>query len=228
MQAPVVLLVPVKPLALAKTRLRTSPGAAGRTPAAHMALVLAMAMDTVTAARAAPGIARVVVITSDDRITHAMAEAGLETIGERGVMGLNEALVLGSQTLHRRDPDLQLGALNADLPSLRPAELSAAVRLAAGTHAFCRDRSGTGTTLLLAGVGEELAPRFGPWSASAHAASGATELTGRWPSLRCDVDTETDLAIAAQLGVGPETRSRLARFTGVPPIVDAGDAQTGS
>lgn len=228
MRAPVVLLVPIKPLALAKTRLRTSPATAGRSPSAHMALVLAMAMDTVTAARAAPGIARVVVITSDDRITREMTEAGVETIVEPGAMGLNAALALGSRTLHSRDPEVQIGALNADLPSLRSAELSAAVHLAAGRHAFCRDRSGTGTTLLLAGAGTELAPRFGPWSASAHLATGAAELPRRWPSLRCDVDTETDLAIASHLGLGPETRSMLATFTDVPETVDAGHPQTGS
>jgi len=209
MKAPLVLLVPIKPLSMAKTRLRASPAAGGRSPGAHMALVLAMAVDTVAAARAAAGVAQVVAITSDDRVIRAMTEAGVETILETGQMGLNEALDLGSRTMHARRPELQIGALNADLPSLRPAELSAAVHMAAGRHEFCRDRSGTGTTLLLAGMGEDLGPRFGPWSASAHLAGGATELTGHWPSLRCDVDTESDLGVASSLGLGPQTQSML-------------------
>ena len=215
MKAPLVLLVPIKPLSMAKTRLRASPG--GRSPGAHMALVLAMAMDTVAAARAAAGVAQVVAITSDDRVIRAMTEAGVQTILETGQMGLNEALDLGSRTLHARRPELQIGALNADLPSLRSAELSAAVHLAAGRHAFCRDRSGTGTTLLLAALGENLTPRFGPWSASAHLATGATELTGHWPSLRCDVDTESDLAVASSLGLRAQTQSMLATLVGGLP-----------
>jgi 2-phospho-L-lactate guanylyltransferase len=217
MKAPLVLLVPIKPLSMAKTRLRASRGAGGRSPGAHMDLVLAMAMDTVAAARAAAGVARVVAITSDDRVIRAMAETGVGTIRETGLMGLNEALDLGSRTMHARNPALQIGALNADLPSLRSAELSAAVHLAAGRRAFCRDRSGTGTTLLLAGLGENLAPRFGPWSASAHLATAATELPGHWPSLRCDVDTESDLAVASSLGLGAQTQSMMATLVGGLP-----------
>jgi len=214
MQEPVVLLIPIKPLSMAKTRLRASAATGGRSPGAHMALVLAMAMDTVAAARAAAGVAQVVAVTSDDRVIRAMTEAGVETILETGLTGLNEALDLGSRTVLTARPEVQDGALNADLPALRPAELSAAVHLAAGRHAFCRDRSGTGTTLLLAGLGEDLAPRFGPWSASAHLAGGATELTGDWPSLRCDVDTESDLGVASYLGLGPQTQSMFGTLEG--------------
>jgi len=50
---------------------------------------------------------------------------------------------------------------------------------------------------------------FGVGSAEAHRASGAIELIGDWPSLRCDVDTEADLAVAAQLGLGARTRQRF-------------------
>lgn len=208
----VVLLVPIKPLVLAKSRLRASPAAGGRIPAAHMALVLAMAMDTVVAARAAAGVGEVVVVTSDAHVTQAMTEAGVETIKETGVMGLNEALTMGSRAIHTRRPEVQIGALNADLPSLRPVELASALYLAAGRRAFCRDRSGTGTTLLLGGVRKSLDPRFGRWSASAHLASGAIELSGHWPSLRCDVDTESDLAVASSLRLGSQTQLTLAAF----------------
>jgi 2-phospho-L-lactate guanylyltransferase len=210
MTAPVVLLVPIKPLTMAKTRLRASPGATNRASEAHMALVLAMAMDTVAAASAAAGVAQVVAITSDELVTRAMNEAGVETIQEIGLMGLNPALELGSRTMRTRVPGLQIGAVNADLPALRPSELSSALYLAAGRHAFCRDRSGTGTTLLLAGLGEDLDPHFGPWSAAAHLATGAIDLPGHWPSLRCDVDTESDLVIASHLRLGPQTQGIVA------------------
>lgn len=210
MDAPVVLLVPIKPLHLAKSRLRATATFGGRSPAGHMDLVLAMAGDTIAAARAADAVSEVVVITSDDRVIRCMAKAGVESILEPGPMGLNEALGLGFRTIDARSPGRLIGALNADLPALRPRDLSAAIRLGAGRRAFCRDRLGTGTTLLLAGRGEDLTPRFGPWSASAHAATGAIDLPGSWPSLRCDVDTENDLESALQLGLGEETRSLLA------------------
>jgi 2-phospho-L-lactate guanylyltransferase len=95
---------------------------------------------------------------------------------------------------------------------LRAEELDGAVRagLAAGRRAFCSDRLGTGTTLLLAPPGQPLDPRFGSDSAAAHRASGAHELPGRWPGLRCDVDTVADLTAAGQLGLGRFTRAALA------------------
>lgn len=207
MKVPVTLLVPIKHLALAKSRLRASPGLARRTAEEHTALVLAMALDTMAAANAAAGVTRVVAVTPDDRVMRAAAEIGVETVLEEGVKGLNEALVTAARALGLRGTEAQIGALNADLPALRPAELSAALHLSAGRRAFCRDRHGTGTTLLVAALGEDLNPRFGPWSASAHVATGATELRGHWPSLRCDVDTGHDLATAADLRLGGLTQS---------------------
>ncbi|MGH3930680.1 MAG: hypothetical protein ACRDTF_11960, partial [Pseudonocardiaceae bacterium] len=107
-----------------------------------------------------------------------------------------------------------IGALQADLPALRPEELDCAVRdgLATGSRVFCTDRWGIGTTLLLAAPRLSLDPQFGPESAAAHRAGGARELSGSWPGLRCDVDTVADLAVAADLGLGPFTRSALPDF----------------
>ncbi|MGH3739210.1 MAG: 2-phospho-L-lactate guanylyltransferase, partial [Micromonosporaceae bacterium] len=47
-------------------------------------------------------------------------------------------------------------------------------------------------------------------SARAHAAGGAVELHGDWPSLRRDVDTAADLSAAAALGLGVRTAGLLA------------------
>jgi 2-phospho-L-lactate guanylyltransferase len=97
--------------------------------------------------------------------------------------------------------------LTADLPALRPAELEAALRVAASVpgRAFVPDAPGTGTTLLAAPPGVSLDPRFGPESAARHLASRARRLEGDWPSLRRDVDTAADLAEAERLGLGPHT-----------------------
>ncbi|MER7010123.1 2-phospho-L-lactate guanylyltransferase [Saccharopolyspora sp. NPDC000359] len=199
------LIVPIKPLHLAKSRL-FSGGA--RHPAAHAELVAAVALDTVAAARRAEGVADVVVITSDPRLTTEFTAAGVEVLADVPAAGLNPALRHGAAELWPRVA--RIGALQADLPALRPDELAAALRAAGSDRSFCPDRHGTGTTLLLAEPGQPLDPRFGPGSADAHAESGAKPLLGPWDSLRCDVDTETDLAAARALGLGRRTGAVLS------------------
>ncbi|WP_414639040.1 2-phospho-L-lactate guanylyltransferase [Actinophytocola sp.] len=184
----------------AKTRLR------GAVPASeHPELVLALLLDTVTAAAGADGVRRVLVVCEDKRIPDALAGTGVECVDERGLPGLNAALAFGAERL--LEPGGTVGALQADLPALRPTELSAAIAEAAGRRAYCADRPGTGTTLLLAAPERPLDPRFGPGSSDAHAASGAVRVGAALASLRCDVDTKDDLAVAAGLGLRKFTSS---------------------
>ncbi|MEV0049169.1 2-phospho-L-lactate guanylyltransferase [Saccharopolyspora shandongensis] len=206
MTAGLYLIVPIKPLHLAKSRLL---GAAER-GAAHADLVTAVALDTVTAARRAAGVAGVVVVTSDPTLTETFAAEGVEVLPDTPAAGLNAALRHGDAQLRQHGIATRIGALQADLPALRPAELAAAIAAAGDDRSFCPDRHGTGTTLLLAERGGPLAPLFGPGSADAHADSGAKTLLGQWDSLRCDVDTEADLAAAAALGLGPHTARRVS------------------
>jgi 2-phospho-L-lactate guanylyltransferase len=192
------LVVPIKRLDRAKSRLR------GAVPAdQHAELVLALLLDTVTAAISADGVRRVLVVCEDERVAAALRGTGVECVDERGLPGLNAALAFGAESL--RTPVNTVGALQADLPALRPADLTAAIEEADGRRAYCADRPGTGTTLLLAAPGEPLKPRFGAGSADAHAASGAVRVGAARPTLRCDVDTEDDLGVAAELGLGVAT-----------------------
>ena len=193
------LVVPIKMLDRAKSRLR------GVVPAEeHADLVLALLLDTVTAAVAAAGVRRVLVICEDDRIPAALHGTGVDCVDERGLPGLNAALSHGAELLHAAGATT-VGALQADLPALCKDDLASAIEEAAGRRAYCADRPGTGTTLLLAAPGEPLAPRFGPGSSAAHAASGAVRVGSGLASLRCDVDTEEDLDEAAKLGLGART-----------------------
>jgi 2-phospho-L-lactate guanylyltransferase len=212
------LVVPIKRLDRAKSRLR------GVVPAdEHAGLVLALLLDTVAAAAAADVVRRVLVVGEDERIPAALHGLGLgavECVDERGLPGLNAALSFGAERL--RTPDGTVGALQADLPALRPADLTAAVEEAAGRRAYCADRPGTGTTLLLAAPGEPLDPRFGPGSARAHAATGAVRIGAARPAMRCDVDTGEDLGVAARLGLGPRTAPLAAARGEVHPPVRAG------
>ena len=75
-------------------------------------------------------------------------------------------------------------------------------------RSFVADRQGTGTAALFA-FGVPLGPLFGADSASRHRDSGAIELVGAWPGLRCDIDTPDDLAAARVLGVGAATAAAV-------------------
>jgi 2-phospho-L-lactate/phosphoenolpyruvate guanylyltransferase len=192
-----VVVVPVKRLAEAKTRLHP-PGPAPM----RQRLALAMAQDTVRAVLACPEVSELVVVTDDPRAAPALVAMGAQVVPDQPAAGLNPAVTYAARTVAGRPA---LAAVTADLPALRPAELGDALRAVAGGRAFVADAAGTGTTLVAAPPGVELDPRFGDRSAARHAASGARPLTGDWPTLRCDVDTVGDLAAAAELGLGPYT-----------------------
>lgn len=212
MTAGVQLLVPIKPLRLAKSRLLGAADNGVRHPDAHASLVLAVARDTVAAARRATAVRDVVVVTADPELTACFTAAGVEVLPDAPTAGLNAALRHADTVLRARDRTTRIGALQADLPALRSAELSAALDAAGTRRAFCPDRQGSGTTLLVAESGTPLAPRFGPDSARLHS-DDAKRLDGPWDSLQCDVDTAADLTAATRLGLGPHTRARLAPHT---------------
>ncbi|HEY6424094.1 MAG TPA: 2-phospho-L-lactate guanylyltransferase [Pseudonocardiaceae bacterium] len=209
------LLVPVKRLASAKTRLRGAADGGTGAPEAHARLALALARDSLAAVVGAAVVRRAVAICSDEVVRTALAVDGVEVIPDVPAAGVNPALRYGEAVLRAADPFATVAAMPADLPALRPEELEAALRsgLATGGRAFCADRGGAGTTLLLAPSGLPLEPHFGPGSAAAHRATGARELPSRWPGLRCDVDTAADLALARDLGLGQFTRAALALIT---------------
>ncbi|WP_043722686.1 2-phospho-L-lactate guanylyltransferase [Kutzneria sp. 744] len=197
------LVVPVKRLDRAKSRLVGAADGGIGDPLAHADLVVAVVLDTITAASGADGVRDVVVVTSDPMLTAVLRAEGIRCVAE-AEPGLNEAYRHGASMLGRH-----VGALQADLPALRSAELAAAIAAADDKRAFVADRQGTGTTLLIGAPGQPLDPRFGVGSAQAHRESGAVELVGDWPSLQCDVDTEEDLEVAAGLGLGQRTGRRF-------------------
>lgn len=210
------LVVPVKVLTAAKSRLR---GAADRgvgDAAAHARLALALAHDTITAARLAVRVRHLIVVSSDPVVAAELAAEGVEVVPDDPVPSLNAAYERGAAVLRTRDPMTPVAALQADLPSLRPGELDDAIGAAlalfavGGTRAFCADADGSGTTLLVAAGGVALDPRFGAGSAVRHLESGAHPLDGDRPGLRHDVDTADDLRRAAGIGLGARTAAALA------------------
>lgn len=192
------VVVPVKLLAVAKTRL----GAYG--DAARQELALAFAADVVTAALRCALVQHVLVVTDDPLAARTLAALGAGVAPDSPDDGLNPALAHGADLL-RAGGDGGVATLSSDLPSLRPEDLEAALRaVLPGRRAFVTDADARGTTLLAAGPGVALAPAYGSDSRMRHLASGAVELPGT-PALRRDVDTPGDLAEALALGVGPHT-----------------------
>jgi len=191
------VLVPIKHGAPAKTRLR---GATGE-QAQHAELVRAIQLDTLDAVLALgshPLLGGLFVVSGRPA---AALPAEIEILRDGGA-GLNAALAGAATELARRYPGDGVMAMVGDLPALRPADLLTVLHEAPVTgRSFVRDADGSGTTLLAAAPGSALTPRFGPDSASRHLASGAVELDAA-DSLRCDVDSASDLQRCLRLGVG--------------------------
>jgi 2-phospho-L-lactate guanylyltransferase len=214
-----VVVVPVKQLAVAKSRLDRFAGAQ------REALALAFACDTVRAALATPSVVGVVVVTDDTTARDVLGALGATVVADRPDSGLNAALAHGAERAVQLWPGTGVAAVAADLPSLRPDELAAALRaVAPGTRAVVADAAGSGTTVLAAAPGADLSPRFGPGSLRAHTADGATEVTGPGlRTLRRDVDTDADLDDARDLGVGPSTEEVLLRVSASLPAMPSSD-----
>ncbi|WP_369199906.1 2-phospho-L-lactate guanylyltransferase [Streptomyces sp. PU-14G] len=202
------LVVPLKPLTRAKSRLA---GAALGVPLPQLAL--AFAQDTVRAALTSPAVRDVVVVTDDPLAARALEALGAHRVPDEPQDGLNAALAHGAAVARARHPHTALAALNADLPALRPTELTRVLNTAAYFHrAFLPDAAEIGTTLLTALPTAALSPAFGGPSRARHRASGARELDPpQVRSVRQDVDTPADLRAALALGVGDSTAGLLAR-----------------
>jgi 2-phospho-L-lactate guanylyltransferase len=206
----------VKRLDAAKSRLR---GALDGVP--HGTLALALALDTVTAVLACTRVRQVLVVTDDPTAGAALGSLGARVVAEPTPPGLNAAFAHGAALAG----DGWVAALTADLPALRPDELSAALSAAAAEpprRRFVPDTAGVGTVLLTSPPGVPLDPRFGADSAAAHAASDALPLVAAGPTLRRDVDTPADLRAAAAFGLGRHTAALLDRLA--PPEPQAAPA----
>jgi 2-phospho-L-lactate guanylyltransferase len=204
------VVLPVKSLSVAKSRLALGPG-----PSIE-SLALAFFQDTVTAARSCTSVASVIVVTADDRIGEHARRAGCSVIDDSGHPGINAAAQWGARFASHSSG---IAILVSDLPGLLPESLAEVLRLgSAHARSFLADADGTGTTMWLATAGQHVAPRFGQASRAAHRAAGDVDLIGLpgtdltlLASARRDVDTLADLESAGLLGLGTATAAALAR-----------------
>jgi 2-phospho-L-lactate guanylyltransferase len=213
-------LVPVKPPAVGKSRLRDL------SDADRARLAAGFALDVVAACLATPSVTQVMAVTDDARFASELGRAGATVVPD-GVAGdLNETLRQAALEAARRWPGLVPVAVCADLPALRPADLDAALAAWPGPPArpgFVGDSDGLGTTLYVAAT-DDFAPAFGGASRHAHLAAGATEITGDLATLRRDVDDVAALGAARQLGLGPRTAEVVAGLGAGSSRAGSGDA----
>ncbi len=236
------VVVPVKSLADAKSRLSAEVHEALRRE-----LVLAMLQDTLRALLESPAVSAVTVVTPDAAAAAVAARCGACSIDERRALaraggsgagppaGLNAALTGAAYRVRDTVAPDHLAFVQADLPSLRSGEFTAAAASAIASasapagppgvpprtgigpgRAYIADRSGAGTTaMFVCGAATRLRLGFGDDSALRHAEQGAVALPGAWPGLRADVDTVADLRHVGRLGTGASTEALLRRV-GVP------------
>lgn len=192
------LVIPVKTLVAAKTRLASALGPH------RERLAVAIACDTASAALSCPLVARVIVVTADPLAAGPLAALGADVVHDPD-RGLNTALRTGAAHAVRHAPDDAVGALQADLPALRSREL--AVVLAQDfEQGFVPDAQEVGTTFYGVRPGVPFTPGFGGESRARHLAGGAKELLPDGiESVRRDVDTPDDLRAAIALGLGAHT-----------------------
>lgn len=197
---PWTVILPIKGGSQAKTRL----WALG---ARRVLVAAAVAADTITAVAASSRVARILVVTADDRV-RLMAEGfGAQVVADPGT-GLDDAVgaALRLSPAHR-----PCAVLLADVPAVRPGDVALALDACAAAfadgavRALVPDTDGSGTVLLAAAYPAAVRPQFGPGSALRHAGDGAAVLEVELPRLRRDVDTPEDLAAAIDLGVGTAT-----------------------
>lgn len=187
------VLIPVKPLAQAKTRL-----AGVLSPGERQALVRHMLDDVLAALAAAPGIAGIALVTADPAVARIGAEHGLRVLPE-SASGLNAALHDAIATLAGEGVGTLL-VLPADVPLFDTAtleQLRAAQRAAPALTLVAASADG-GTNALLLSPPDLLAPAFGVGSCAGYcraaAALGVAPVVLDAPQAALDIDRPEDLA----------------------------------
>lgn len=188
------VLVPVKPFALAKSRLGdVLPGAR------RAALCRDLLAHTLGVLRGCDSVAEVIVISRDPAAWELAGDYGVEMAVEPHDSGLNAALGGGVEIAARHRAAAVL-VLPADLPTLGVGDIEALIA-AAGAEAsnvIAPDEEEDGTNALLLTLPVAIGFCFGPGSFAAHCAAaraaGAAMAVVARPGLAFDLDTPRDFA----------------------------------
>ncbi|MGH7691034.1 MAG: 2-phospho-L-lactate guanylyltransferase, partial [Gemmatimonadaceae bacterium] len=195
----------MKPLHHGKSRLAV-------TADLRQALSLAMALDTIAGVSASPAVGQVYVVSTDRTVQQRLGDT-VHVLSREPAGGLNAAFGYGLMAARCNATDSPVALMMADLPAIRPREVSAALDYAGrtGRVRVLADASGTGTSVLCVALGAAVTLRFGGHSFIRHVADGATPIsTLGLQGIRQDVDDIGNLRTAITLGVGCETRRVLS------------------
>lgn len=204
-RGPWVVVVPQKDLALAKSRLALLPDA-------RELVAEAMFRDTLSCVAQASLVQAAVVVTDRARDAELVRAPGVVPLVRPDAGTLNRALQVGASHARTWWSGCRVVALPSDLPCMRAETLDLALDAAARhvCSAFVADARRKGTTLLAAGPGQDLDPRYGGSSRIAHLRAGAAELRDPWlEPVRCDVDDLNDLLSVADRVHGPHLARAL-------------------
>ncbi len=194
----VVVVLPVKALDRAKTRLADS----GVLPAERVALATGMLTDVLEALDHARLVDDVIVVTSDPRVEVLARTYGNQVIADDPDEGHSGAALRGIRWAVD-DGAFHALLLAGDTPEIDGAEIDGVLeKLADGPDVvIVPDRHGSGTNALLLTPPDVIEPSFGPGSRERHERlahdAGACVRSCELASLALDVDTAEDLAMLA-------------------------------
>jgi 2-phospho-L-lactate guanylyltransferase len=182
-------VIPMKPLAQAKTRMALS-------PLTREAVVLAMFKDTLSAVGQSSNVVETYIVTRDPEISSIARRFGAKVVREHRLSSLNYALGLGRREAALDRPFNGIAMIAGDLPGLEAAELDSVIDEldVRQRPLLVPDHHHVGTSMLLHTYGHFPAISFGEGSLTAHERFGYQRVQHHVPSLQHDVDTLSDLA----------------------------------
>ncbi|MGH7855755.1 MAG: 2-phospho-L-lactate guanylyltransferase [Candidatus Binatia bacterium] len=209
-------VLPMKPLALAKSRLATSLSDAER-----QAVSFAMFHDVLEALLRARRVDAVAVVTADRRLLDLAARMRVVTIDEGAPRGLNAAAAIGTERCLVEGASSVVVML-ADLPFVTSDEIDTLLdRVPNDPHVrLVRSHEGLGTNAILRSPPAVISTRFGGRSFQDHVAAAADAEVScsslELPGVSFDVDTIEDLQELA-LVARPTRTFFEARKIGIVP-----------
>lgn len=189
-----LVLLPVKPLSLSKSRL-----AAVLNPTERAAFVQDSLRRTLQALARVDAVNEILVISADADIWHIAESYGAKTLREEDVPGLNPSLRRGLAYAKQTRADT-LMILPVDLPQINADSLREAIRLLppAPSALIAPDTRGDGSNLLLFSPPDLITPCYGPNSFNRYQKAlreiNIQPVILRADALARDIDTPEDFA----------------------------------
>lgn len=187
------VIIPVKPLVRAKSRLSPLLSSEQR-----MQLAENLLRHVIATVRSVPEIAGTLVISRDSKALAIAREGGAHTVQESGTPELNNALMRATSVV-RGWRGAAVFVLPADLPLLNPADVRGVLDLGQeeNTVVIATDERQDGTNAMLIRPPGLIPYAYGPGSFHRHVAlareAGATVRVYRSEQLMLDIDMPDDL-----------------------------------